>query len=159
MRQRLKFTKSQIAIEIIIILVLVGMYAYLFLNWNSLPDKIPGHYNAAGEVNRWGSKSELIALPIITTVLYLLLSVILLFPSSWSLPGKVTECNSSIIYNNVRYLLLFMKLEVTGMFAYILYNSMEARNLPGSYLPVVLIMILGTMIFFFYRIIRVSHTK
>ena len=28
-----------------------------------LPDKIPAHYNAAGEVDRWGSKYEMLIFP------------------------------------------------------------------------------------------------
>lgn len=156
---KLKYTKLQIAIEIVTILVLVGMYVFLFLTWDSLPDKIPGHYDAAGVVNRWGSKSELIALPVITTVLYLLLSAVLMFPTLWSLPGKVTEDNIYSMYSNVRYLLIFIKLEIVIMFTYILYNDTKAQNLSPLYLPLVLILIFGTIGVFMARIIKASHSK
>lgn len=156
---KLKYTKLQIVIEIVTILVLVGMYVFLFLTWDSLPDKIPGHYDAAGVVNRWGSKNELIALPVITTVLYLLLSAVLMFPILWSLPGKVTEDNIYSMYSNVRYLLIFMKLEIVIMFTYILYNDTKAQNLSPFYLPLVLILIFGTIGVFMARIIKASHSK
>ncbi|MGI5930257.1 MAG: SdpI family protein [Pseudoflavonifractor sp.] len=45
-----------------------------------LPGEIPVHYNAAGEVNRWGSKYEMLILPLIT----LLMGGFLLKVSRWS---------------------------------------------------------------------------
>ena len=46
----------------------------------ALPGEIPVHYNAAGEVNRWGSKYEMLLLPLIT----LLMGGFLLKVSRWS---------------------------------------------------------------------------
>ena len=34
-----------------------------------LPQKIPAHYNLAGEVDRWGSRQEILIIPILTMVL------------------------------------------------------------------------------------------
>lgn len=37
---------------------------FLINNWNELPDEVPSHFDALGEVDRWGSKMELIIFPI-----------------------------------------------------------------------------------------------
>ena len=50
----IKVNKKQLIITSMIILV--PIIAGLFL-WNKLPDKIPTHWNAAGEVNGWSSKA------------------------------------------------------------------------------------------------------
>ena len=56
-----------------------------------LPAEIPMHYNAAGEVNRWGSKYEMLLLPLIT----LLMGVFLFKVSRWS--GKQTGENRTAV--------------------------------------------------------------
>ncbi|MFM1878640.1 MAG: hypothetical protein RLZZ241_1506 [Bacteroidota bacterium] len=52
-------------------------FVYLGLIWDALPDNVPLHWNLQGEVDRWGSKSELWFIPFVTTgLIYILLSVI-----------------------------------------------------------------------------------
>ena len=63
---------------------LVGVTAYLILAWSTIPARIPAHYDAAGEVNRWGSKSELIMLPIISWLIYGMITLIERFPQAWN---------------------------------------------------------------------------
>ncbi|WP_456410340.1 DUF1648 domain-containing protein [Oceanithermus sp.] len=47
------------------------------------PDLVPAHLNAAGEVNRWGSKLEALALPLIFTfVVRATLPILLVAPSN-----------------------------------------------------------------------------
>lgn len=46
------------------------------LLWGRIPKQIPGHYNAAGEIDRWGSKWELFLLPVFSVILYLLLTAV-----------------------------------------------------------------------------------
>ncbi len=41
-----------------------------------LPDKIPAHYNAAGNITRWGSKYENLLFPVITIGLGCFLDII-----------------------------------------------------------------------------------
>ena len=36
---------------------LVGVTLYLILAWNTIPAKVPMHYNAAGEVNQWAARA------------------------------------------------------------------------------------------------------
>lgn len=36
--------------------------------WHLVPDSIPAHWNAAGEIDRWGGRWELLIMPIFTVV-------------------------------------------------------------------------------------------
>ncbi len=64
-------------LKIIIWVIIIAPAVYLFIIWNKLPGTIAIHYNLKGEVDRYGSKNELITMTIILTfvnaVIYLLL--------------------------------------------------------------------------------------
>ncbi|WP_457629794.1 DUF1648 domain-containing protein [Oceanithermus sp.] len=71
------------------VLILLGAVALVWLVvlpfYLALPDLVPAHLNAAGEVNRWGSKLEALALPLIFTfVLLATLPILLVAPIEWS---------------------------------------------------------------------------
>jgi uncharacterized membrane protein len=56
------------------LLLLGAMLALLAVTWPLAPDRIPTHWNAAGEVDRWGSRATgLLLLPLAALGLYLLL--------------------------------------------------------------------------------------
>ena len=156
---KVKNTKFQMVLEVIAVIILLGMYAFLILRWNELPDRVPGHYNASGVINRWGNKSELIILPIVSTVMYLLLTVIELFPSAWNIPVTATENNVDKIYGGVKSMMLFLKVEMLINFFYLNYNSIQAKSLPSNYLPIVLVILFCTITFFITRTVRLSHTS
>lgn len=55
-------------------LLISGMVLVSFMLWGSLPDRIPVHWNMAGQADRYGGKLEgLFLLPLITLVVYLVL--------------------------------------------------------------------------------------
>ena len=51
--------------ETVCLILMIGILLYLFLNWGSFPNKIPGHYNAAGVADRPGNKGELLVTPLL----------------------------------------------------------------------------------------------
>jgi uncharacterized membrane protein len=59
-------------------LVLLSLpFLYLGVIWNELPDRVPLHWNIKGEIDRYGSKSELWLLPVFTSLLiYVILTVV-----------------------------------------------------------------------------------
>lgn len=67
-------TLSQKILEGICFAVLAGMFLGLLVFWGRIPDQIPGHYNGAGKIDRWGSKLELLILPVVSVFLYLFIS-------------------------------------------------------------------------------------
>ena len=48
-------------------------FVYLAYIWNQLPAQVPMHYNIEGEIDRYGNKSELILIPIMTSLLIYLI--------------------------------------------------------------------------------------
>lgn len=58
-------------------LVIAGMFLLAGVTWSWAPERIPVHWNIAGEVDRYGSKVEgLLGIPLLTLGIYLLLIVL-----------------------------------------------------------------------------------
>src|SRR5690625_5725944 len=70
-------TKSEVIFNGIGYVFFIGSIILLAIIWDHIPTEVPAHYKAAGVVDRWGSKWELIILP------------------STSLDRKSTRLNSS----------------------------------------------------------------
>ena len=71
------------------LLVLLGSGAVIALRWNAMPDQIATHFNAAGEIDGWNSKSTVIVLPIVGLVVYGLICFVGLLPANlWNTPGN-----------------------------------------------------------------------
>jgi uncharacterized membrane protein len=151
---KLKYTKLQIVLEILCLLLIVGMMVFICLRYNQLPDKIPGHYNAAGEVNRWGNKSEIFITPIITVLLYLFITVLTFFPKIWNVPGQLTEDNRVAVYQCIKSMVICTKVEMVGVFFYITYFMAYSKALPAAFLPVMLVILFGTILLFVLRMVR-----
>ena len=81
-RPKLKIekTKSEMVWDLIGYLSYLGSIAFLILIWNSLPAEVPAHFNAAGEVDRWGSKTELLILTVIGALVAGSMQVVERFP-------------------------------------------------------------------------------
>jgi uncharacterized membrane protein len=148
----IKRSKYDVAINLICLLLLSGMTGYLFLNWSSIPDKIPGHYNAIGQVDRWGSKGELLALPIIGWAMFIGITVVEHFPKIWNTGVTVTEENRERVYRILKNMSETIKLVVVITFVYLTANSVFARDLPFWFLLVFLALLFGSMIFFLTKL-------
>lgn len=56
--------------QIIFAITMILPFLVTIVFWFFLPDSIPAHYNALGEIDRWGSKYEMIIIPIASLVMY-----------------------------------------------------------------------------------------
>lgn len=92
--------------ELPLIGIVLAPFVYLAVIWNSLPAKVPTHWNYKGEVDKWGDKYSLIALlfllPVLTYVLMLVVPKID--------PKKKMEQMGGKYYQLKFILVLFMSL-------------------------------------------------
>jgi uncharacterized membrane protein len=156
LKLKLKKSKYDILVEIVCSILLIGVLIYLFLNWNSIPEKIPGHYNAMGEIDRMGSKKELLVLPIISWLMYLGMTVLERFPQIWNTGVTVTDENKERVYRVLKNMLSTMKLIVVAVFVYLTINSSQAISLSVWFLPVFITLMFGSIIFFIIKLVRVK---
>ncbi|QHQ59811.1 DUF1648 domain-containing protein [Anaerocolumna sedimenticola] len=150
----IKKTKYDIFMNSICFILLIGVFLYLILNWSNIPDKIPGHYNALGTVDRWGDKNEIWLCPIISVLFYIALSVLERFPGAWNTGIQVTEKNREQVYRLLKNMLVTLKVIVVADFVFISVNSALTKPMPAWFLPVFLILLFGTIVIFISKLLK-----
>lgn len=103
----------------------IGSIIILVVVWSKLPQEVPAHYNALGEVDRWGSKWELIILPMIGSFLGLMMQVFEKYPEWHNYPERFNESNAEQFYLHSRKLINQMKNICLMIFALILLESVS----------------------------------
>ena len=151
---KLRRTWYDIFVNVICIGLLVGIFLYLYLSWNTIPDKIPGHYNAAGVMDRWGNKSELLFTPITVLVMYIGITLVESFPQIWNTGIQITEANRERVYRILKNLIGTVKTIVVVMFIFITLNQSLSKPFPQWFLPVFLILMFGTILLFILKLIK-----
>ena len=115
--------------EIPFIAVALLPFVYLAYIWNELPEKVPMHWNASGEIDRWGDKSELfMMLFMLTGITYF---VFLIIPY---IDPKQKLQNMGNKLNNLR---LILALFMSALAIYILYSVQQKTSNPVLIFPLV----------------------
>lgn len=82
-----------------------GSAFFLLVNYTLLPEEVPVHYNAFGEVDRWGPKAELVVLPAVGAFIIIFLQLLEKFPQSHNYPERLNEANAKEFYLHSRKLM------------------------------------------------------
>lgn len=137
-------TKSEWIADILGLIFFISSIIFLMIAWSTIPDQVPGHYNAAGEVDRWGSKYELFILPIIGVFLWLMMAIFEKFPHIHNYPARINEANAEAFYITSRKMLNATKNICLILFGLILIQSIRVAlgwtdSLGIWFLPVFLL--------------------
>jgi uncharacterized membrane protein len=154
-------TKSEWAWDIIGYTFYLGSIIFLIMIWSMLPEEVPAHYNASGEVDRWGSKWELFIIPIVGAFVMVLMQFIEKFPEVHNYPKRFNESNAEKFYLLSRKLVNQIKNICLIIFALILFESVSIslgwENGFGKwFLPIT---ILGTCVPIVFVIIKQKKIK
>lgn len=101
----------------------IGALLFLISLWGDLPNEVPAHYNATGDVDRWGSKWELVILPGIGLFLLLFLNLFEKYPEWHNYPKRFNISNAAAFYLVSRQLINQLKNLSLIIFMVILYQS------------------------------------
>ncbi|MGM9661564.1 MAG: DUF1648 domain-containing protein [Oscillospiraceae bacterium] len=135
-------------------LLLLALAAlYLLLAWRGLPQQVPGHYNSAGEITRWGSKAELWVLPCVGLVLFGLLS-----GAEW-LSLQIESGMTPAVARCLTDMLGSVKLLLSADFAFLTVNGALARPLPRWFTPAFLTLLYGCLLFFIVRLLLAARQR
>jgi uncharacterized membrane protein len=131
---KLKKTKSEWRWDSIGYSFYLGSIIFLIIVWGRLPEEVPAHYNAVGEVDRWGSKWELLILPGVGAFISLLMQTIEKFPETHNYPQRFNESNAEQFYLHSRKMLNQLKNICLIIFALILFESVSiALGMENDY--------------------------
>lgn len=154
--KRSKFNRFM---DVFCLILLVGVVLYLIIAWNRIPDKIPGHYNMAGEIDRFGSKKELIVTPIIGWILFIGLSLVERFPQIWNTGVTVTEENKERVYQVILNMLSTLKLIIVVDFVFLTINSSLLTPPPVWFTPAFVILVFATLAIYIIKLIKVAKAR
>jgi len=154
-------TRSEWVWDIIGYSFFFGSIILLVIFWGNLPDEVPAHYNASGEVDRWGSKWELIILPISGIFMLLLIQTLEKFPELHNYPKRLNESNAEQFYLNSRKMINQIKNICLILFGLILFESAAialgwVSGFGKWFLPMVLI---GTVVPIISSLVKQSKIK
>ena len=152
---KIKNSLADIIMEVLGLVMLIGTPLYLVIRWPSIPDKLPMHYNFAGEIDRWGGKGEILFLVVMVWILYLMISLVEHVPSVWNTGVQVTLENRMRVYRTLKYMVKTLKLAMTLVFTFLIFNTVAGTPLPGWFTAVYVILIIGDLAFWLIRLYRV----
>ena len=153
-------------------LELAGLFALGILAWityaalygpDRLPDRVPTHFDAAGNPNGYGSPAGMIILPIIAAGVYLLMTVVARFPSAFNYPVRVTPANRPRLQQITLTMISWIKVEMVSLFAVLQWVFVQsARDNNGhlfpKVLPVFLILIFSTVALHIVALFRAASS-
>lgn len=153
-RPKIKLTLTDWIVELLALLLVLFSWVIMFINYKQLPETIASHFDSFGKANGFSSKESIIALPVISTLLFIGLSVLNKYPHSFNIPVVITESNVLKQYTYATRLLRFLKLSLTTIF-FILLNSIinsakkETMDISPWLLPLVLLLVFIPIIIYF----------
>jgi uncharacterized membrane protein len=125
-------TGRDIALQGIALLGLVGQFAVTAWYWSRLPERIPTHFGFDGQPDRWGSRATILALPIASTAIVLVLSVLERFPHTYNYAWPITPENAPRQYALARGMLVALKAVLCWLFLAILVGTCRAATGGGG---------------------------
>ncbi|QIC47615.1 DUF1648 domain-containing protein [Lysinibacillus sphaericus] len=137
-------TKSEKICDYFGVIIFLLSILYISVMWGKLPEEIPVHFDGKGEVDRWGSKIELIILPFIGVFLWITMSLLEKAPHIHNFPARLNEQNVAAFYLNSRKMLNEVKNFCLILFACISFQMVrialgETTSIGWWFLPTVII--------------------
>jgi uncharacterized membrane protein len=156
---KLKLTNLDYLIEILGLLLFSSTWIFIISIYNNLPDIIPNHYNALGTADNFGKKWMILSLPIVSTVLFIGLTLLNYFPESFNYPTKINEDNALIQYTYATRLIRYLKLVIVFIFGILLYQTTryplnQNDGLGIWFLPLFLGLIFIPLIFYVLKSVK-----
>lgn len=111
-------TKFGKTMQILSVLCLTASTLFLAAGWNQIPEKVPGHYNFAGEADSMTGKGTLILIPVMNWLMYLGISALEHFPQVWNTGVEITAQNRERVYRVLYHMIVSMKLSVVLIFSF-----------------------------------------
>ncbi len=138
----IELTPLDKALELATLLAIVAIFIQIILHYGELPDRIPHHFNAAGEPDAWGSKLLILAIPVIAVGLYYLLRLLYRHRHWSNYPVKITEENAEQQYTLairlMRAVNLIVQLLLLFVLIWIIRVGLGKSAAPANYLVLVL---------------------
>ncbi len=145
------------------ILILALFWAYAISNYLQLPDTIPVHFDLKGRPDGYGGKLTLLALPLLTTVLWIGLFILNRFPHIFNFPVKITPENAYRQYQlatrfirvtNLSLVIIFFVVELM-----MVVSAREAGFHPALSVLLILFILMFSMVPMIIYFVKSANAK
>jgi uncharacterized membrane protein len=159
---KLKRTTFDWAVEFIAFSFLTILIVLPLIFLKDLPEKIPIHFNLAGEPDGYGTRLSLWLLPITGAVMYLGMTIIEAFPHIYNYPVEITSENAVTQYRLGTRLIRILKTVILIIFSFLSYQTIKTAlghtaGLGKAFLPIFLLVTLGVIITYIVRSLNSRH--
>ena len=113
---KLELTTIDKIVEILGWTSILAVWVLVITNYNSLPDKIPIHWNFAGKADGFGDKVSILPFSIVPTVLFLGMTILNKYPHVFNYPTAITEENALSQYRNATRMIRYLKFIIVVIF-------------------------------------------
>jgi uncharacterized membrane protein len=122
-------------------------------DYSGLPDQIPVHFGASGKADSYGSKTNLLILPVLGTVMYIGLTLLGRIPHAFNYPGKITPENALRQYTSATRMIRVLKFILVLVFTMIVWGTLrtvsgKSDGLGAWFLPLTIILFVIPFIFY-----------
>lgn len=133
--------------------VLAATWLLVLISYERLPYIIPTHFNAAGQADAYGVKSAILMLPVISSVVFIVVTLVSFLPRMLSLKETLSLFEAGRKYGGIILLLASTKLIMAAAFGYLAFRTIQQAKgdpagLGGWFLPVFIALILFPVIIF-----------
>jgi uncharacterized membrane protein len=156
-RIKIELTANDKIVEIIGWFALAAIWAMVITSYPKLPNTIPTHYNAVGEVDGLGNRINIFLLPLLATLFFVGITILNKFPHIFNYLNQIDSDNALRHYTNATRMNRYIKLFFIVVFGMLAFKTIHVSGKPDSwFLPL-------TLGFFFistiYFIIKLFSTK
>ena len=143
-----------------IVLLMVGGIAVVlhFLTviyyWNQLPEQVPIHFALSGEPDDWGSRTWLIALPLLAAVAWGGLTAMLRIPHRYNYAWPITPENARRQYRLARTMISALSASIAVLFLMMTLEmcrlALGLSSVVGPYWPILILGCLGVLLIWYF---------
>ena len=135
--------------------LLLGAIVIVLCRFPVLPEKIPTHFNAAGEIDGYGGRASLLLMPLIGLVTDAVLAITARFPKSWNLGVRVTMLNRVRVYRLARDMMAELRAAMAILFGgFGVYMSLLPEHFSDGVVFLLFLPSLAALIRYFVRLRR-----
>ena len=141
---KVPYEALDIIIDLISATLLILLIIYTLISYSDLPEIIPSHFNAKGEVDGYNSKNLIWLLPIIGIVSFMGLFILNKYPHIHNYMVNITEDNALKNYRLSTRIVRFTNLFVIIIFVIVNYTIIASAqsktiNLGEWFVPTIVI--------------------
>jgi len=149
-------------VDSILLCILIYLAAIPCYYFSALPEEIPIHFNAQGQVDQYGAKNLIWIISAVGAVLIVGLRLVRDQKKNYNYPIKITEKNEEVQYQLARRLLQFIAVLSGVMFCALIYDIIamalgyKEPGLPWILPAFVILLVIG-LIFYMNKVYKAAN--